>query len=50
MLDEVATRIWHVQGGRVDDFKGPYADYLVYAEDKKAAALVPAGRSGNNKK
>jgi len=50
VLDEVATRIWHVQGGRVDDFKGPYADYLVYAEDKKAAALVPAGRSGNNKK
>jgi ATPase subunit of ABC transporter with duplicated ATPase domains len=34
VIDEVATRIWHCQGGRVEDFKGPYADYLVYAKEK----------------
>ncbi len=34
VLDEVATRIWNVQGGHVEDFKGPYADYLVYAKEK----------------
>ena len=34
VIDEVATRIWHCQGGHVEDFKGPYADYLVYAKEK----------------
>ena len=34
VIDEVATRIWHVQNGRVEDFKGPYADYLAYAREK----------------
>jgi ATPase subunit of ABC transporter with duplicated ATPase domains len=34
VLDEVATRIWNVQGGHIEDFKGPYADYLVYAKEK----------------
>ena len=34
VIDEVATRIWHFEGGRVEDFKGPYADYLVYAQEK----------------
>jgi ATPase subunit of ABC transporter with duplicated ATPase domains len=43
VIDEVATRIWHIQGGRIEDFKGPYADYLVYAQKK---ALEPAGRAG----
>ncbi len=27
LLDEVATRIWHVGNGRIEDFKGPYAEY-----------------------
>ena len=27
LLDEVATRIWHVHGGQIEDFKGPYAEY-----------------------
>ncbi len=27
LLDEVATRIWHVHGGTIEDFKGPYAEY-----------------------
>jgi ATPase subunit of ABC transporter with duplicated ATPase domains len=34
VIDEVATRIWHFEGGRVEDFKGPYSEYLVYAEEK----------------
>jgi len=34
VIDEVATRIWHFEGGHIDDFKGPYAEYLVYAQAK----------------
>ena len=44
VIDEVATRIWHFEGGRVEDFKGPYADYLVYAE--KNALVGPTARAG----
>ena len=34
VIDEVATRIWHFDAGRIEDFKGPYADYVVYAQEK----------------
>ncbi|MBZ5539455.1 MAG: ATP-binding cassette domain-containing protein [Acidobacteriia bacterium] len=34
VLDEVATRIWHFEDGKIEDFKGPYAEYLAYAEEK----------------
>src|ERR1700682_768648 len=34
VIDEVATRIWHFKGGKIDDFKGPYEEYLVYAQEK----------------
>ncbi len=34
VIDEVATRIWHFQGGQVEDFKGPYEEYLAYAQEK----------------
>jgi len=34
VIDEVATRIWHFKDGRIEDFKGPYADYLAYAKEK----------------
>jgi len=34
VIDEVATRIWHFEGGRVEDFKGPYQEYVVYAQEK----------------
>jgi len=27
LLDEVATRVWHVHGGQVEDFQGTYAEY-----------------------
>jgi ATPase subunit of ABC transporter with duplicated ATPase domains len=28
VIDEVATRIWHVDGGKVEDFKGTYEQFL----------------------
>jgi ATPase subunit of ABC transporter with duplicated ATPase domains len=28
VIDEVATRIWHCEKGEVEDFKGPYEQYL----------------------
>ncbi len=30
VVDEVATRIWHIEHGKIDDFKGPYAEYLTH--------------------
>jgi ATPase subunit of ABC transporter with duplicated ATPase domains len=34
VIDEVATRIWHFDGGRIEDFKGPYEEYQAYAEEQ----------------
>jgi ATPase subunit of ABC transporter with duplicated ATPase domains len=34
VLDEVATRIWHFKNGKIEDFKGPYADYLIFTREK----------------
>jgi ATPase subunit of ABC transporter with duplicated ATPase domains len=31
VIDEVATRIWQVEGGRVEDFGGTYAQFLTQA-------------------
>jgi len=28
LIDEVATRIWHFENGAIDDFKGPYEEYM----------------------
>ncbi len=38
VIDEVATRIWHFEHGHIDDFKGPYADYLIDAQRRTAQA------------
>ena len=27
LLDEVATRVWHVRPGQIEDFQGPYAEF-----------------------
>jgi len=32
VIDEVATRIWNVEHGRVEDFKGTYAQFLSQSE------------------
>jgi len=34
VIDEVATRIWHFHHGKIDDFKGPYEEFVAYAEEK----------------
>jgi ATPase subunit of ABC transporter with duplicated ATPase domains len=34
LIDEVATRIWHFRDGRIEDFKGPYEEYVTYAQAK----------------
>ncbi|MHB1021553.1 MAG: ABC-F family ATP-binding cassette domain-containing protein [Acidobacteriaceae bacterium] len=28
LIDEVGTRIWHFEGNKIEDFKGPYAEYM----------------------
>ena len=34
LIDEVATRIWHFDHGSIEDFKGPYEEYLSHTEQK----------------
>jgi ATPase subunit of ABC transporter with duplicated ATPase domains len=34
LIDEVATRIWHFDHGHIEDFKGPYEEYVAYAQEK----------------
>lgn len=34
LIDEVATRIWHFDHGKIEDFKGPYAEYVAYAQEQ----------------
>jgi ATPase subunit of ABC transporter with duplicated ATPase domains len=36
VLDEVATRIWHFSGAKVEDFKGTYEDFQHAAQQKAA--------------
>jgi ATPase subunit of ABC transporter with duplicated ATPase domains len=36
VIDEVATRIWHFDHGKIEDFKGPYEEYMTQL--KQAAA------------
>ena len=36
LVDEVATRIWHFDGREIEDFKGPYSEFL--AEKETATA------------
>src|SRR6185295_1337307 len=37
VIDEVATRIWHFEKGRIEDFKGPYSQYAAQAEQAAQA-------------
>jgi ATPase subunit of ABC transporter with duplicated ATPase domains len=36
VIDEVATRIWHFHGGKIEDFKGTYAEYLADIAEKES--------------
>ncbi len=42
VLDEVATRVWHFQGGKIEDFKGTYEDFQSRAQ--RPAAELAKGR------
>jgi ATPase subunit of ABC transporter with duplicated ATPase domains len=46
VIDEVATRIWHFQDGKIEDFKGPYEEYVAYEEAKAAQNPAAAPRAG----
>ena len=43
VIDEVASRIWHFHSGKIEDFKGTYAEYLADVDEK--AAIQPARKS-----
>src|SRR5437764_9122897 len=43
VIDEVATRLWYFDHGHIEDFKGPYEDFLLQ-QQRKAAALATARR------
>jgi ATPase subunit of ABC transporter with duplicated ATPase domains len=34
VLDEVATRIWHFNNGKIEDFKGTYEEFQLTAQRK----------------
>src|SRR6059058_5504937 len=47
VIDEVATRIWHFHGGKIEDFKGTYEEFVAYEEAKAAQGpAAPARASG----
>jgi len=39
VIDEVATRLWHFDHVYIEDFKGPYEDFLVQQQRKAALAM-----------
>jgi ATPase subunit of ABC transporter with duplicated ATPase domains len=39
VIDEVATRLWHFDHGHIEDFKGPYEDFLLQQQRKTALAM-----------
>jgi len=43
VIDEVATRIWNFRGGKIDDFKGNYEEFVQYSEQQ--ASTQTASRS-----
>jgi ATPase subunit of ABC transporter with duplicated ATPase domains len=44
VIDEVATRIWHFHDGKIEDFKGPYEEFVVYTEQKNQALVSAAAQ------
>src|SRR5271154_6186081 len=45
VIDEVATRIWHLTPGHIEDFKGTYEEFEAHTAQQKAAP-VAAAKSG----
>jgi ATPase subunit of ABC transporter with duplicated ATPase domains len=50
VIDEVATRIWHVHDHKVEDFKGPYEEFVAAQAAAAAAAGGGAVKAGGGKK
>jgi len=46
VIDEVATRIWHFHGGKIEDFKGTYEEFVAAEEGKAAQAPAVPQRAG----
>jgi ATPase subunit of ABC transporter with duplicated ATPase domains len=44
VIDEVATRIWHLADGHVEDFKGTYEDFQAYVKAKAAQGQPLRGK------
>jgi len=42
VIDEVATRLWHFDHGHIEDFKGPYEEFLI--QQQRKAVLATARR------
>ncbi len=40
VIEEVATRIWHLEKSEIEDFKGPYEQYLSQPERERAEPAV----------
>lgn len=40
VIDEVATRLWHFERGHIEDFKGPYEDFLIQQQRKASLAMA----------
>jgi ATPase subunit of ABC transporter with duplicated ATPase domains len=45
VLDEVATRIWHFSGGKIEDFKGTYEEFQHSTQQKSAPQKATAQKS-----
>jgi len=48
LIDEAATRIWYFHGGKIEDFKGPYADFVAEQQAKAAAEAAKGGQAGRS--
>jgi len=46
LIDEVATRIWHVKKGKIEDFKGTHAQFLSQVEPPDRASFRVAQLQG----
>src|SRR6202162_644382 len=46
VIDEVATRIWHFHGGKMEDFKGTYEEFVAAEAAKAAQAPAIPPRAG----
>jgi ATPase subunit of ABC transporter with duplicated ATPase domains len=44
VIDEVATRIWNFLGGKIDDFKGTYEEFVQYSEQQAAKSTAGQAR------